>query len=79
MSVGYSDRGRSHLFIHGPEFRYRIPQRLPLTFFYATALRDRCTRHMAEIAVMCTPDFEPVYEFLVSGVRDMGFMVNTKN
>ena len=36
----------------------------------------RCSRHASEGALMCTPDFEPVFDFLVSGIRDMGYMVN---
>lgn len=36
----------------------------------------RCTRHGGEEPLMCTPDLEPVFVFLASGVRSMGFFLN---
>lgn len=36
----------------------------------------RCTRHGGEEPLMCTPDLEPVFVFLASGIRSMGFLLN---
>jgi hypothetical protein len=36
----------------------------------------RCTRHGGEGALMCTPDMEPIYTFLVAGLRSLGFLFN---
>lgn len=36
----------------------------------------RCTRHGGEEPLMCTPDLEPVFVFLASGVRSAGFFLN---
>ena len=36
----------------------------------------RCTRHGGEEPLMCTPDLEPVFVFLASGIRSMGFFLN---
>lgn len=36
----------------------------------------RCTRYGSEAALMCTPDLEPVFAFLVSGVSSLGALVD---
>jgi hypothetical protein len=36
----------------------------------------RCTRHKSEGYLMCTPDMEPVFTFLVVGIRDIGRMLD---
>ena len=37
---------------------------------------ERCQRHGAEQALMCTPDLDPVFGQLASGVSDLGRMVD---
>jgi len=49
---------------------------LYLVFQMPHVTHIRCTRHRSEGALMCTPDLEPVFDFIVSGIRDMGYMVN---
>jgi hypothetical protein len=34
----------------------------------------RCSRHGTETVLMCTPDMDPFYSFLVTGIRDIGRM-----
>ena len=36
----------------------------------------RCARYGQEASLMCTPDLEPVFSFLVSGVGSLGIMVD---
>ena len=36
----------------------------------------RCQRHGAEEALMCTPDLDPIFAMLVSGVSDLGLMAD---
>jgi hypothetical protein len=36
----------------------------------------RCSRHGGEAALMCTPDMDPFFSFLVTGIRDIGRMVD---
>ena len=36
----------------------------------------RCSRHIEETTLMCTPDMDPFYSFLVTGVRDVGRMID---
>jgi len=36
----------------------------------------RCTRHGGEEPLMCTPDLEPVFVFLASGMRSLGFFLD---
>ena len=36
----------------------------------------RCLRHGGEAALMCTPDAEPVYTFLSSGLTSLGYLID---
>ena len=36
----------------------------------------RCTRHGEESPLMCVPDMDPFFSFLVTGIRDMGRMAD---
>jgi hypothetical protein len=36
----------------------------------------RCSRHGDETILMCTPDMDPFFSFLVTGIRDIGRMVD---
>ena len=36
----------------------------------------RCSRHGDEGGLMCTPDMDPFFSFLVSGIRDLGRMID---
>jgi hypothetical protein len=36
----------------------------------------RCNRHGGEMILMCTPDMDPFFSFLVTGIRDVGRMVD---
>lgn len=36
----------------------------------------RCSRHGDEAALMCTPDMDPFFSFLTTGIRDVGRMID---
>lgn len=36
----------------------------------------RCSRHKDEGVLMCTPDMDPFFSFLVTGIRDLGRMID---
>lgn len=36
----------------------------------------RCSRHGDEASLMCTPDMDPFFSFLTTGIRDIGRMVD---
>ena len=36
----------------------------------------RCSRHGEEAALMCIPDMDPFFSFLVTGIRDVGRMID---
>lgn len=49
---------------------------LYLTFHVPAMTFDRCLAYKNEGAVMCIPDFEPVFAMLTAGIRSMGLCVD---